>query len=278
MMGFAGQLSLGHALYIGVGGYVAAGLFLHWGVNPWLGILLGAALSGGIGALTAFLSFRFAIKGVYFTLLTIAFAECARIIFNHWNFLGASAGLFLPVQQQGWLQLRGDSLSFYYVMLACVAGLSWLCWRCLHSRLGYQWLALRDDPEAAQSLGVCILAAKIKVVALSGALTAFGGGIYAFYNNSLFPDQIFAMSRSIELLMGPIVGGIGTLMGPIVGAFVLTPLGEFLSDMVAQHATSLPGIKHLFYGIALLVMMLEMPAGLWPKIKGLWGASEANRI
>ena len=270
MMGFAGQLSLGHTLYVGVGGYLGAALFVHFGISPWIGMIAGALVCAGIGALIAFLGLRFSIRGVHFALLTIAFAESTRILFDHWAWFGGSAGMFLPVASHrvlDLLSLRGHPILFYYLILALTVGAFLLCKKLIRTRLGYSWLALREEPEAAQALGVNLLRAKIIAVSLSAGMTAVGGVVYAFYQNNLFPEQTFAMHRSIELLMGPIVGGVGTLFGPILGAFVLTPLGEFLSDFISSMDIHLPGLKHLFYGGAMLSIMIFVPEGIWPKLK-----------
>ena len=277
MMGFAGQLSLGHSMYVGLGGYFSAALFVHYGLSPWLGMIVGAIVCGVVGAVIAFLGLRFSIRGVHFALLTIAFAESTRILFDHLDWFGASAGLFLPVESHQVIDivnLRGKPWMFYYVFLAlCLIALV-LCSRLIHTRIGYSWLALREEPEAAQALGINLFRTKIIAVSLSAAMTGVGGVIYAFYQNSLFPEQTFAMHRSIEFLMGPIVGGVGTLFGPIIGAFLLTPLGESLSDAISSMNIYLPGLKHLFYGATMLFIMLFFPEGLWPVIKNKTGLSD----
>lgn len=270
MMGFAGQLSLGHALYVGLGAYLGAGFFVHFGLSPWITAIFAVGVTAAIGAFIAWLGFRFAIKGVHFTLLTIAFAECARLIFEHWKYFGATAGLFIPVKwEQGIniIQLRGQPIFFYYLFLIMVACLFFFVRRLLQSRLGYFMLALREDQVAAESLGIPLLRVKIIAVALSGGLASLGGLVYAFYQNSLFPDQTFGMARSIEFLMGPIVGGVGTLFGPILGALVLTPLGEGLAHAMDLLQYHVPGLKHLFYGTVMLLIMVFLPKGIWPAIE-----------
>lgn len=266
MMGFAGQLSLGHSLYVGIGAYVGAGFFVHFGLSPWLGMILAVLIASSVAVFIAFLGFRFAIKGVHFSLLTIAFAECGRILFDHWDWFGGSAGLFLPITSAiDLINLRAAPYVFYYIFLMLTILGFFFCRYLMQTRLGYAWLALREDQDAAASLGVNLLKTKILAVALSAGMTALGGTIYGFYQNALFPDQVFAMAKSIEILMGPIVGGVGTLMGPIVGAIILTPLGDFFSHLTASF--ELPGLKHLFYGMAMLAIMLFVPSGIWPKIK-----------
>jgi branched-chain amino acid transport system permease protein len=274
MMGFAGQLSLGHALYVGLGAYAAAALYVHYGVSPWIGLGASVAISAAAGAIIGFLAFRFGVSGVYFAILTIAFAEFARIGFDHWGWVGGSAGFFLPVanytRSDLWY-LRGSPTMFYYLMLAMTVAAFVLCHLLLRARVGYYWLAIRESPEAAQALGINIFRYKMYAVVLSAAMTSLGGVVFAFYYNNLFPEQVFHISRSIELILGPIIGGIGTLFGPIVGAFVLTALAESLREIMHAFGVDIPGIKQVFYGVCLLVVVMFLPDGIWPPLSKALG-------
>ncbi len=245
MTGFAGQLSLGHALYLGLGAYVSAGLFVHFGVPPAAGLFVGMTVAVLAGLVVGGLGFRFSVKGVYFALLTIAFAEFTRILFDHLDWFGGSSGI-------------------YYVMLGLNAGALLLCHRLLNGRTGYYWLAIREDPEAAQALGVDIFRYRLAAVALSAAMTSLGGVFYAFYYNTLYPEQIFSVERSIEAILAPIVGGIGTLFGPIVGAFLLTLLGRVITWAIEATGLALPGAKQIIQGVVLLVVIMALPSGVWP--------------
>jgi len=269
MMGFAGQLSLGHALYVGLGAYAAAALYVHFGVGPWLGLWVSMASSAAAGAIIGFLAFRFGVGGVYFAILTIAFAEFARLGFDHWPWVGGSAGLFLPVANfanNDLVNLRGSPTMFYYVMLTMTAAAFVLCHALLRSRAGYYWLAIRESPEAAQALGVDLFRYRMYVVVLSAAMTSLGGVVFAFYYNNLFPEQVFHISRSIELILAPIIGGIGTLFGPLIGAFLLTTLAEALGEAVRAVGIDVPGVKQVFYGVCLLLVVMFLPDGVWPPL------------
>ena len=269
MMGFAGQLSLGHSLYVGLGAYAAAALYFHFGLSPWLGLGASVALSAAAGAVIGFLAFRFGVAGVYFAILTIAFAEFARIGFDHFPWVHGSSGLFLPVanytENDLW-NLRGSPRMFYYVMLALTVGAFVLCHALLRSRMGYYWLAIRESPEAAQALGVNTFRYKMYAVVLSAAMTSLAGVVFAFYYNNLFPEQIFHISRSIELILGPIIGGIGTLMGPLVGALLITGLAEGMRELMLQLGIDVPGVKQVFYGLCLLLVVMFLPDGVWPPL------------
>jgi branched-chain amino acid transport system permease protein len=274
MMGFAGQLSLGHALYVGLGAYTAAGLYVHFGISPWIGLWAAIAVSAAAGAILGFLAFRFGVAGVYFAILTIAFAEFARIGFDHWSWLGGAAGLFLPVANYAHndlLNLRGGPAMFYYVTLAMTAGALVLCHALLRSRAGYYWLAIRESPEAAQALGINIFRYKMYAVAVSAAMTSLGGVVFAFNYNNLFPEQVFHISRSIELILAPIIGGIGTLFGPIIGAFLLEVLAEGLREVMAALGIDVPGMKQIFFGFCLLVVVMFLPDGVWPPLRRALG-------
>jgi branched-chain amino acid transport system permease protein len=276
--GFAGQLSLGHALYVGLGAYAAGALFFHWGVPPWLGMLAGMASAAWAGALIAALSFRFRVGGVYFALLTIAFAEFTRILFDHFSWVGATSGLYLPVSKlahDDLLRLRGSPLMFYYVLLAMTLGGLALTRHLLGRRIGYYWRAIREDEEAAQALGIDVFRYKVAAMALSAGMTALGGALLAFYENVLFPDTTFAVGRSVEIITAPIVGGIGTLAGPLVGAVALTALGEVTTRLGAGLAVD--GLKQWLFGAALLLVVALQPAGLWPWLRSRLGLGEGRR-
>jgi branched-chain amino acid transport system permease protein len=267
MMGFAGQLSLGHAIYVGLGAYTAAALYVHLGIGPWIGLLVAIPVAMACGAIIGFLAFRFGVAGVYFAILTIAFAEFARIGFDHISYIGGSAGLFLPVAQYTqndlW-NLRGKPVMFYYLMLAFTVAAFLLCRYLLRSRMGYFWLAIREDEEAARALGIDTFRYKMFAVVISAGMTAIAGVFFAFYYNNLFPEQVFHISRSIELILAPIIGGIGTLFGPVLGAFVLTGLSEGMTELLHVLGVDMPGAKQVFYGVCLLVVVLALPDGIWP--------------
>jgi len=277
MMGFAGQLSLGHSLYVGLGAYVAAGLFFHYGIGPWAGVWLAIAVCVAAGAAIGFLAFRFGISGVYFALLTIAFAEFTRIGFDHIDWLGGPAGLFIKVEQRdSWdlLNLRGTPVMFYFVMLALTAGAFAFCSWLLRSRAGYYWQAIRENEDAAQALGINTFRWKMLAVVISAAMTGVSGVFFAFYYNNLFPEQIFHISRSIEIILGPIIGGLGTLFGPILGAVVLTVLADGITELMALAGIEIPGVKQVFYGVCLLVVIMFLPHGIWPTIARRLGLKE----
>ncbi len=277
MLGFAGLLSIGHALFVGIGGYASGYLFVKLGVPPILGVVAGVALAVAMGAFIGYLGFRFAIGGVYFALLTIAFAEFMRIMVDHAKFLGGTEGLFLPVTQESrrgvdLVNLRGAPQMYYVVMLALALGAFAFCRVLLESRLGYYWRAIRDNAEAAEAAGVNVFRCRMYAVMISSGMAGVAGVFYAFFYNNLFPEQVFGIERSIEMTLAPIVGGVGTLFGPIFGALILTPLGELITALVEwlqrtgviDKRVKVDGVKLLFWGIAVAAIVLLQPRGLWP--------------
>ena len=277
MMGYAGQLSLGHALYVGLGAYISGALFVHYGLPPWIGMLAGMAVAGLAGVVIAALSFRFGVTGVYFALLTIAFAEFTRIAFNHFAWVGGSSGLYLPVvtlTRDDIVHLRGSPTMFYYVLLALTLAALALSHLLLGRRMGFYWRAIREDHEAAQAAGIDVFRYKLAAVALSATMTAIAGALMAFYDNNLYPDTAFGISRSLDIITAPIIGGLGTLFGPILGAFVLTMLSETMTSLSANLGVN--GLKQWIYGATLLAIVMLQPAGLWPWLKTLLRLDEGK--
>jgi len=269
LMGFAGQLSLGHSVYLGLGAYAAAALHYHFGIGPWAGLWLSMTLCAALGAIIGALAFRYSVSGVHFTLLTIAVAEFMRIGFDHFTWIGGSAGLFLKVSQRNQidlLNLRGTPAMFYYVILALAAAAFALSTWLLLRRPGYYWQAIRENEDAAQALGINIFRWKMLAIIISASMTSLGGVFLAFYYNNLFPEQVFHISRSIEIILGPIIGGMGTLFGPVLGAALLALLADGATEVLAATGWEIPGLKQLIYGLALFVVMTLLPHGVWPEL------------
>ena len=280
LMGFAGQLSLGHALYLGLGAYTATALWTLFGIGPWIGVFIAIPVAAAAGMFVGWLGWRFAIEGVYFALLTIAFAEFTRIGFDHLQVTGASAGLFLSVNSPGsdkWWNLGGGPLLYYYLALILAAGATFLVAYLRQSPLGYRWLAVREDPEAARAVGIDIFRARMVAMLFSASMTAVGGVFYGFYYRNLFPSQVFDIGRSIELILAPIIGGLGTIFGPVVGAIILTPLGESLTALMEALGINAPGVKLIFYGLMLMVIISLRPDGVWPWLARRLGLSGARK-
>src|SRR5258707_157345 len=158
---------------------------------------------------------------------------------------------------------------FYYVILVLTVAAFVLCHALLRSRVGYYWQAIREDEAAARSLGIDTFRCKMIAIVVSAGMTAPAGVFYAFYYNNLFPEQTFFIVRSIEIILGPVIGGVGTLFGPVIGAFLLTGLSEGLQELLTGVGLDTPGAKRVFYGICLLLVVMVLPNGIWPPIARL---------
>jgi len=259
LAGFAGLFSLGHALFIGIGAYLAAAFALHGGLGPWPGALLAvpaAALAGaGIGALGC----RAGLKGVHFTLVTLILAEAVRLGALHLDGLGAAAGLALPHPATA-----GKPVAFYYAILI-LTGLALVVVRLLlRSRLGYRWLALREDPGAAAASGIDPYRARVAAATISAALAAPAGVFLALYLRHVDAEQTLSLSRSLGPVLGAALGGIGTLVGPVLGAFVVVPADQALTWLIGRSHHDLSALKPLAAGLALVLVAVAAPGGLWP--------------
>ena len=270
MMGYAGQLSLGHALYFGTGAYVVAILSERFGVTPLIGMAPAFLLPAALGVAIGVLGFRFGVRGVYFALLTIAFAELARILFEHWEWVGRSGGFFLSALTEAnrpLVSLRGGAGFFYYALLATMVVAWGAAAALVRSRYGFYWRAIREDEEAARAIGVEAFGMKLAAVAVSAGMTGVAGGWFALINGSLFPDTVLGMRLSIDLIIAPIVGGLGTLFGPILGAFIVVPLNELAKELA--QSSGINGLNLLIYGVLLFIVVLVLPNGCWPWLEKL---------
>jgi branched-chain amino acid transport system permease protein len=254
--GFAGQLSFGHAVFFGVGAYASSILQLKLGANPWLGLPAGALGGALAGALIAALSFRAGLRGAYFALITLAFAEAFRILANAVGFTGGGVGLLVPLKP-GVANLQLERIGFYY-LIAALAALSialaiWLT----RSRFGARLAAIRENEDAARALGIDTFREKVKVLALSGALAGVGGCFYAQYFLYIDPSVTFGVDKSVEMLLVAMIGGAGTVYGPLIGALLLTLVGEW-----TRAVTDAQGLSLIIYGALLVVVIGFLPNGL----------------
>jgi branched-chain amino acid transport system permease protein len=267
LTGYTGHISLGHALYLGIGAYTSTYLALSFGLSPWIGMLAGGLIASAISLVLGFLGFRFGIRGVYFVILTIAFAEIARLVVSHIDALGSFSGIFLDFNPSFInFQFRGN-LPYYYISLGFMV-FSIVAVRLLEvSKLGRFMVAIRENEEAAQALGVNTFKYNMMAIAISAFMTALAGTFYANYIFYLHPNTLFGMSTSIELILRPIVGGLGTIFGPVIGSFILTPLSEISRAYFAKGG--LEGLHLILYGLLTILVVLFMPRGIIVYVKRL---------
>lgn len=267
--GYAGQLSVGHAAFVGVGAYTSAMLSLRWGVTPWLGMFAGALLAAGLGAFVGALAFRFGLRGFYFVLVTVAFAEICRIVALNTEAIGGALGLYLTFTGNPWhFQFRSPR-AYYYVALALMLLTTAVVGLVSRRRFGIYLAAVREDETAAEALGVNTFRYKLLAMVVSSFLTGLGGTFYAFYLFSLQPNTVFGIPLSVEIVIRPVVGGAGTLLGPIVGAFLLSPLAEVSRHLFATGGWT--GAHLIAYGVLLIAVVLFVPQGAWPWLRARLG-------
>jgi branched-chain amino acid transport system permease protein len=268
--GMAGQMSLGHALFVGAGAYVSTALYLKSGVSPWIGLVAAAGLGGALGALMGYTVFRRKLSGVYFALVTLALAEMALHIVSNVSFLGAANGLSIPSKPDFANLQFSTKLGFCYAALGVLAVVSVTILAIDRSRLGYVFLAIRENERSAAALGIDVVQGKVIAAAISGALTALVGPVYASYVLFIDPESLLGVTLSIDALLFSFVGGLGSLFGPLLGAVVLVPLTELLRSLLGGN---LAGVHLIVYGVMLILVMRLAPQGLW----GLLSASFVRR-
>ena len=262
--GYAGQLSAGHAAFVGVGGYAAALLSMHAGLTPWIGMWIGGMLAAALGAFIGYLGFRFGLRGFYFVLLTVAFAEICRVVALNVDAVGGALGLYISFTGNPRQFQFQDNRVYYYVALALMLGATALVWALERHRLGAYLTAIRQDEGACEALGIDTLRCKMVAMVLSSFLTGVGGTFYAFYLFSLQPNAVFGIPLSVEIIIRPIVGGAGTVLGPLLGSFILSPLAEISRTYFAQGGWS--GVHLIVYGLLLISVVLFLPRGAYPAL------------
>ena len=271
--GYAGQLSAGHAAFVGLGAYTAVVLSLRAGLSPWLGMFVGAALSAVLGAVIGFLGFRFGLRGFYFVLLTVAFAELCRIVALNVDAVGGALGLYITFTGNPWQFQFQDNRVYYYVALAFLLLATGVVALLERHRAGIYLSAIREDEMASEALGVDAFRYKMLAMVVSSFLTGLGGTFYAYYLFSLQPNAVFGIPLSVEIIIRPIVGGAGTLAGPILGAFIVSPLQE-LSRLYFSGG-GWHGAHLIAYGVLLIVVVLFLPQGAYPYVRRILGRARA---
>jgi branched-chain amino acid transport system permease protein len=261
--GYAGQLSLGHAAIFAIGAYTSAVLAVHYAVSPWLGMFVGAVLAALLSLGIGYLGFRFGLRGFYFILLTLAAAEICRLVALHVPILGGYTGLFINFTPNPWqFQFKGK-IPYYFIALGFLVFASAVVWLLERSKLGTYLVAIREDEDASEALGVDTFRYKMMAYALSAALTALGGTFYAYFQYYLQPNTVLNLNHSVDIMIRPIVGGMGTILGPILGSLLLELLGEFSRTYFAG-ATA--GLSVVIYGVLLIIVVLFLPRGVYPTL------------
>lgn len=274
--GYGGQFSFGHALFFGTGAYLQAIAQLQFGLNPWAALPLAVVAAALVGLFFGALSFRYGLRGSYFALVTLAFAEVFRIVSTSVPFTGAGVGLMVPLREGAANMQFADRRGYVWLVLALVAlallATTWL----RHSRFGAWLQAVRDNEDAARAIGVDPFRVKLGAICLSAALMGAAGAFYVQVFQYIDPGIAYGPHTSVEALVAAIVGGLGTLWGPVLGALAL----HLLADLTRNLFGELPGINMVIYGMVLVLIVMFAPRGLLgigESVRRLWSRLEKRR-
>lgn len=258
--GLSGQISLGHGMFFGIGAYTSSVLYLQYGLTPWIGLLLGMLICGVIAVMIGIPMLR--LSGHYFAIATLLIGIGCQVVFQRWEFVGAASGLWMPLtEESSWsaLQFHHSKAPYYYVFFGFFIVTYLLVWRLGRSKIGFRLRAVRDDAQAAQSLGINVAKYKIIAYAISAIIMAPMGSLFAQYILIVDPDRMFNIEISILVLLMTVLGGIGTIWGPLIGVAILIPISEYSRIYLGGTGGA---VDLIFYGLILMLICIFRPAGL----------------
>lgn len=257
--GYGGQFSFGHATFLGLGAYTSTILFMRFEVSPWVGMLLGGIISMIVGIFIGFVCFRYGLKGPFFALATLAFAEMFRVATLNVPFTGRAMGILITIKGTSFSAFQfQEKIYYYYIILAFNVFIVFVTHLIERSKLGDYLEAIKEDEDAAEALGVDTLKYKVIAISISSFLTALGGTFYAQYLFYIDPDICFGVHNSIEIFIRPILGGLGTIYGPILGSFILGPLSEVTRGLLGGYS----GMHLMLFGAILVAVVIFLPNGV----------------
>ncbi len=256
--GYAGQISVGHAMFFGIGAYAPLLVFTHWQLPPLVGIPGGIAASLVVAVVVGMPTLR--LQGHYFSMATIAVAELIRIVVGNWDFVGAAVGLMGPAVPRTVFDLSFRSaVPYYYIFLAVLVAILGLTYLLERGRMGYYWRAIRASERAAKSLGVPVRRYKLFALLLSAGFTSVAGSLYSLMVGFIDPESGFGILVSVEMIITAALGGIGTLFGPLIGATILVPLKTATNSLFGGGGS---GLTYILYGGIILLIARFEPGGL----------------
>jgi len=256
--GYAGQLSLGHAVFYGIGGYTATLLTQNWGISPWIGMLAGALISAGVAVLISYPTLR--LRGPFFALATIAILEVVRLLVIHEeSWTGGSSGISLPLNiGWKWIVFR-EKINYVIIAFGLFLLVLWVSWYVRKSRVGHYLIAIREREDAALAVGIHAVRMKILAAVISAMLTSIIGTFHITYLTFVDPSSAFSLELSIQIAMFALIGGLGTVIGPIAGTFLVLPIAELARGWLSSVGNGMHG---LIYGLILVAVVLTIPHGL----------------
>jgi branched-chain amino acid transport system permease protein len=260
--GYARQISIGHVAFFGIGAYTSTLLRIDFGVSPWLGMIAGGVLASIAGVLLGLITFR--LRGPFFTMATIAFAEVLRILaVNLRGLTKGSEGLAIDSTPDATMFVFGSLRTYVIVAWAMMVVLFLISWLLGRSKTGLRLLAFREDENAARALGVNTYQLRLFAMALSAFCTAIGGTFYAQFLLFIDPDSVLGVDISLQMALISVVGGIGSAIGPVLGTYLVVPFGQVLR---AEIGSQFAGLHLVVYGLGLILVLWKMPEGVWPAI------------
>lgn len=279
MSGYGGMFSFGHAAFFGIGAYTDAYLIVHYNVSPWISLFIGAAIAALVAMIIGYIAFRYKLRAAYFALATFAVAEMFRLLATNTDWLNGTAGLHVPLlKEDSWwmLQFDANAPQYFYIGLALLVVCILITMFYLRSRSGIYTVAIRDNEEAADSLGVNVMRVKLTTMAVSAAITALAGVFYTQYYIFVDPDIAFGNAQSVQAITPAVIGGIATIAGPIVGALIIGPLNELTAEWGRTPPAFLDflagrsGLDVVVYSILLILIVLLLPKGIVGSIRHWW--------
>ncbi len=260
MGGYAGMFSFGQAAFFGIGAYTSSYLSIAYGVNPWIGLLAGGCAAALVAAAIGYPCSN--LRGHYFAIASIAFAEIVRIVFNNWKRVGAAEGLSLSMKNESFANFLFNSskLPYYYIMLAFLLISLAVSYFVATSKMGYYFRAIKESHKIAESLGVDVVLYRLIAIMISAFLSAMAGTFYAQYILYIDPGSVMLLATSIQIVLIAMLGGAGSILGPVFGAAILIPASEYTRVTLGYKGT---GVDMLIYGLLITLISMYYPEGVW---------------
>ncbi len=263
MGGYAGMFSFGQVAFFGIGAYASSFLVLTFHLSPWIGLMVGGVLSSLLAALIGYPCSK--LRGHYFAIASIAFAEIVRIVFNNWKMVGAAEGLTLPMVKESLIHFmfHSSKLPYYYIMLLFLLLALAVCYWVSTSKMGYYFRAIKESHEIAEVLGVNVVRYRLYAIMISAFLTSMAGTFYAQYILYIDPESVMILPVSVQIVLVAMLGGANTVLGPVVGAAILIPLSEYSRAWLGYKGT---GVDMILYGTLITLISMYQPSGVWGAI------------
>jgi branched-chain amino acid transport system permease protein len=268
MGGYAGMFSFGQAAFFGIGAYASSYLLLTFNISPWIGLVVGGVIASLMAAAIGYPCSN--LRGHYFAIASIAFAEILRIVFNNWQAVGAAEGLTIPMLDESLVNFmfHSSKLPYYYIMLAFLLFAIAVCYWVSRSKTGYYLRAIKESHDIANVLGVNVVRFRLYAIMISAFLTAMAGTFYAQYILYIDPESVMILPISVQIVLVAMLGGANTVLGPVVGSAILIALSEYSRAWLGYKGT---GVDMIFYGTLITVISMYLPNGVWGYLTSLAG-------